>query len=107
MRYHFHVCTVGEMVKDRDGRELDDVAAAKAFATRYARLLQSKPAYCGIAFRVIEIRTGAGQLIASVPFANDRMPARATSVHGLAPRSDGRRALRSTNGRIDSVEPRS
>jgi len=108
MRYYFHVCTVGEMVKDRDGRELDDVAAAKALAARYAKLLQSKPAYGRIAFRVIEIRDVTGQLVATVPFANSGMPARAPSVRGLPLRPDGTgRTPRSTDGRGDGVEPRS
>ena len=89
MRYHFHVCTVGEMVKDQDGRELEDIAAAKAFAARYAKLLQCKPAYRRIAFRVIEIRSSTGELIATVPFVNDRLRDRALSVRGLSPQPGG------------------
>jgi hypothetical protein len=106
MRYYFHVCTVGEMVRDRDGREFDDAAAAKAFAARYAKLLQSKAAYCRIAFRVIEIRSTAGKLVATVPFANNRAPPRAIPGRGLSLKPDGTRwPPRSIDGRGDGLEP--
>lgn len=82
MRYYFHVCTVGEMVRDRDGREFHELGAAKTFAMRYARLLQSKPAYRAIAFRVIEIRAGTGDLVATIPFTWKRKPVRAVSMKG-------------------------
>lgn len=70
MRYYFHVCTVGEMVRDKVGREFGDITAAERFARRYADLLQSKPAYRPIAFRVIEIRSETGRLAATIPFSS-------------------------------------
>ena len=94
MRYHFHVCTTGEMVKDEVGRELTDVSTAKGLARRYAKLLQSKAAYRKIAFRVIEIRSDTGKLIASIPFSKAAPVARGSrDVAVRTPRPVERRPL--------------
>lgn len=84
MHYYFHVCTVGEMVRDKVGREFGDIRSAERFARRYADLLQSKPAYRRIAFRVIEIRSEAGRLVATIPFSSFERGGPHRHIHGEA-----------------------
>jgi hypothetical protein len=68
MKFFFHICTTGEMVRDKRGRTLADIVYAKKLAIRYARLLKAKSTYKQIDFRVIEIMEEGGRLAATIKF---------------------------------------